>query len=122
MRECRKCGEYYNHCWCEADKLRTELEASKQREETLKQSIEGANDIIDKLDDEIKAKDKRIAKLEESLDSYADTSSEAIRTQEAEIEALEQRIADAPHGPYCQSTTEQGICDAEELCDCWKKA
>ena len=39
----------------------------------------------------------------------------------AELEAKDKRIADAPHGPYCQSTTEQGICDAEELCDCWKK-
>ena len=39
----------------------------------------------------------------------------------AELEAKDERIADAPHGPYCQSTTEQGICDAEELCDCWKK-
>ena len=26
MRECRKCGEYYNHCWCEAAKLRAENE------------------------------------------------------------------------------------------------
>jgi len=29
MRECRKCGEYYNHCWCEADKLRAENEQLK---------------------------------------------------------------------------------------------
>ena len=116
---CKTCGSHHHaasECQhidrnAEIDKLRTEQEASKQREENLKQSIEATNDIIDKLDDEIKAKDERIAELEAAFDSERECSKKRFHR----AEELEQRIANAPHDADCPGTYGQPCTDV-----CWK--
>ena len=88
---------------------------ASQIEDTMPDSVSAgvvinAANKIDELRTELEAKDKRIAELEEALESYAAHSTEAIA-------ALEQRIADAPHEPSCDEVRR-----VAGRCDCWKSS
>ena len=127
MRECRKCGEYHNHCWCERDKLRAELEAAnaglsanKAVCVALQAEIRGYKDACDKGG-------KRIAELERWFRGFAtpEASMSAMLDRIAFYKRMraeaEQRIADAPHHHECDRHYCGGYYP-ERDCTCWKKA
>ena len=67
-------------------------------------------------DAEIEALQRRIAELEEELQTHINCATQYFN----EKAVLEQRIADAPHDADCSFWEIQGICNPEDECDCWK--
>jgi len=69
-----------------------------------------------KLRAELEAKDKRIAELENKCALLNQACADMEETTK-EYEALEQRIADAPHEPSCDEVRR-----VAGRCDCWKSS
>ena len=109
---------------CDCSKLRTELKAEKKRNTILDEENDRFEDAILNHHDSMEAKDKRIAELEEISARAINSNQKYYRGKvlaEQQVEALEQRIADAPHHHECDRHYCGGYYP-ERDCACWKKA